>query len=1154
MAGLKIFLLGIPEIKLDGAAVTTDRRKAVALLAYLAVSGRPHARDALAALFWPDYARKSAHAYLRRALWELNQMLGKGWLETDKEKVQLAADTDIWLDTAQFESLLDTGAGAQVSGRFEAAVRLYRGDFMAGFSLSDTAPFDNWQTRQVEYFRRLLAGALEGLADALAAAGEYESALPHARRWLSLDPLNEVAHRTLMHLLAGMGDRTGAIRQYEKCVRILKDELGISPQPETEQLYQAVLHREIPAAGRPAADVVSAVKRTAPSLPAFSTPFIGRRREVEQLISLLLDHDHRFVTLVGPGGTGKTRLAIQAASELIGPFPDGVFFTQLGSLQSQDGIVQAVANSVGFSFYRDEKSRRRQLLDFLREKRLLLILDNFEHLLESSGLVTDILAHAPAVTVLVTSRVRLNLQGEQLCRVDGMQLPGKAEAAAWEEPEEQAQGFSALQLFVDRARLVRPGFALNRENIRPVLEICRLVQGMPLGLELAASWLELLPPEEIAGEIARSLDFLHTNQADVPDRQSSIRAVFESSWKLLSEMEKDAFLRLCVFSGDFSHAAARKVSGADLRALLGLANKSFLQQKEGGRFQLHELMRQYGEERLRMDPAAWRAAKNSHAEYYAGFVADQVPRICSPEQPAALQALEEELEPEIKTAWDWFVTEKRWDRLLEHMLPGLFRFSLARLKSAELISWFRAARLALMSPSSEQERLAFAVFSTVEIYSEEFSMVMDANPMERLSALWVMVREYDLAEGMGFWFVLLAGMVYGRNIDSSLHDPRLEEVVARLRMQDDPWELGMSLLIHSNWWSQYDFDEGKLLEALHIFQHLGVVYEQRVILELLGRHAFQQRRSHAEIMGYFDRARGFKTQFDGQPGSAFTWMFLVGIYFQLGEIEQGFGLLHEQQEMYERMGNLRSLQLNLAWEALHALRYSSYEHALVARKRALELAQKEDKQSDLSWSQFELGETHRVFGQLEKGMTFYEQAQRNFEEMRYPLGLAYCERARGDIDLEEGRCAEALEHYRLFLQYSARENHLWSIAQAHAKLALAHARLGSLDESRLEMRKALVGMYAGGEYDLNLLTLLAEPVCLMREGKPEEAAELASFIASHPVSWNETRAQANAILEEAARTLPEGAFKRAVAQGKLLDLDAVVAGVAEGNKSPQPSR
>jgi DNA-binding SARP family transcriptional activator len=243
MPRLEIALLGPPEIKLNSKPVKTDRRKAIALLAYLAVTSKPHSRDHLSALLWPDYDQESAFAYLRRSLWELNQILGKGWIEADRERAALASAGDLWLDIAVFKGLIHARQG--VVDALTEAISLYRSDFLAGFAVADTASFEDWQIQQAEYFRREFAEALEKLVKAHAQVGAHDTALPYARRWLALDQLNEAAQRAIMRLLAGMGDRTGAIRQYGTCAQSLKAELGIDPQPETTELYQAILHGEI---------------------------------------------------------------------------------------------------------------------------------------------------------------------------------------------------------------------------------------------------------------------------------------------------------------------------------------------------------------------------------------------------------------------------------------------------------------------------------------------------------------------------------------------------------------------------------------------------------------------------------------------------------------------------------------------------------------------------------------------------------------------------------------------------------------------------------------------------------------------------------------------------------------------------------------------
>ncbi|HJS28828.1 MAG TPA: hypothetical protein VJ768_04370, partial [Anaerolineales bacterium] len=915
---------------------------------------------------------------------------------------------------------------------------------------------------------------------------------------------------------------------------------GVEPQPETTVLYESVLHGELHAPPEQDGKSTSAMPGLS-HLPLLPTPFIGRRPDVDRLKALMKDADVRLLTLTGPGGAGKTRLSIQAASELEEAFPDGVFFAALAPVQTELGAIQTIARVIGFPFLRDEESPRQQLLDFLCEKQLLLILDNFEHLIEAVGLVRDILTAATGVKLVITSRVRLNLQGEQLYPVGGMSLPDEFEVSGWDTPIEQAGSFSGVQLFIDRARRVQPEFTLTKENLTSVLEIGRLVQGMPLGLELAAAWVELLPPEEIRLEISHNLDFLDTDLADIPDRQRSIRAVFESSWGLLTDEERETFLRLCVFVGSFSREAALKVSGASLRSLLGLANKSWLQQTSGGRFQLHELMRQYGDERLQMDMPAWREAKNRHAEYFARFVESQSQKMRNADQIAGFRALGEEYEGNIRVAGDWLVAERRWDDLIGRMGLGMFHFDWIRWGLHELIPWFRTARLSVGSETGHERRPAFAILATIEVLCEEFSEIKDADPIERLVAIWKNVIAYDLAEAMGFWFVLLALLVKARKPDSEVEKP-IEDGITRLREPEISWELGICLLAKSNHYSQYVLDKPSLIEAGAIFRELGVIFEQGLVAEQLAKDAYKQRRPLAEIISYYNRAREFYSQLRGYiPRIGINLMGLADLYFRQGKYEEGFALFEEEGREMERMGQRRMQLYNKHWEALFAARYSTYERAVRSRQECYEMTRKHGTQSDLAWQLFEFGDVFRIFGEPEKSLNFLDQAHALFERMNMTLGLGFEQRSRGDLLLQEEEYAAALANYQAFEAFVRDDNHIWGIVQSRAKIALAHAYLGDLELSRLELRSALTEIYDIREDDLALQSMLAEAVCRVREGSLDAAVELASFLQHQPGSWNETKDHAGRILGTAVQSLPEAVVKAAIEHGKGLDYGVVVA-------------
>ncbi|HXQ38643.1 MAG TPA: helix-turn-helix domain-containing protein, partial [Anaerolineales bacterium] len=301
------------------------------------------------------------------------------------------------------------------------------------------------------------------------------------------------------------------------------------------------------------------------NLPHAAAPFVNRTTEIAEITQRLNNPNCRLLTLIGPGGIGKTRLAMRVAANCVEQFDDGVYFASLHPLASPEFILSAIIDVVSPQS-RSGSDLKHQLLQYLREKALLLVLDNFEHLLEGADTLTEILEAAPNVKLLVTSREALNLQGEWRYAVPGLEYP---ETTA----TEQAEAYSAVELFVERARQVRGDLALVDEQAA-VVRVCRLVEGMPLALELAAAWTRILPTDEIASEIQRNLDFLSTSLRDVPQRHQSITAVFEQTWGRLTEEERRVFSALSVFSGGFRREAAEAVAGVSIRVLSDLVDKS----------------------------------------------------------------------------------------------------------------------------------------------------------------------------------------------------------------------------------------------------------------------------------------------------------------------------------------------------------------------------------------------------------------------------------------------------------------------------------------------------------------------------------------------------------------------------------------------------
>ena len=380
------------------------------------------------------------------------------------------------------------------------------------------------------------------------------------------------------------------------------------------------------------------------NLPIQPTDFVGRQKELAEAERLFTQT--RLLTILAPGGSGKTRLGIQMAADLVGDFPDGVFFIALADIGASRDVVQTVAESLGLALSSDEDIQT-QLLTYLTNKRQLLVFDNFEHVIDAAALVTAILGTAPQLKVLVTSRAKLNISGETVVTLGGLET-------TWDSPE-NALHASGVHLFLDAAQRSRAGFVLEPTDLEALSKILEMTDGLPLGILLAAAWVDMLPIGEIASEIAKNLDFLETAMGDVPSRQRSIRAVFEYSWALLGPHEREIFQVLSRFRGGFTREAAEAVGGASLRSLAGLVNKSLVASSpETGRYGVHELLRQYAEAELKGDAALSAQVDEAYAAFYASVMDESAALFVRCDQPAALALVERDID-NIRSAWRHFL-------------------------------------------------------------------------------------------------------------------------------------------------------------------------------------------------------------------------------------------------------------------------------------------------------------------------------------------------------------------------------------------------------------------------------------------------------------------------------------------------------------------
>lgn len=641
---MRLFVFGTPRVEIDGKPVLIRRRKALAALIYLSLQDGPIGRESLAALLWPEAPPDEARRALRQAIWELRQAGLDRWLLADRETIRFVRRNDAWVDALLLRSTvaeLDEMGSYSPQCQRQAlahAADCYRDAFLAGFTVCGSAEFDDWQRERVEEFRSAATRVLYALCGAHLACNELQQAEARARQLLSINSADEVAHRTLMQIYFQTGRRGDALRQYRICCQALQRELGEAPSAETEQL-RASIH-----AARPFTE-----EKEACAGEPLST-FIGRESELALIAARLSSPACRLLTLTGVGGVGKTQLARRAAELNRHLFPDGVRFISLATLDAPTLLLPTIAR---FTAPEANAETEDELFAHLHRKRLLLVLDNFDHLLDGAGRVAEMLRALPSLKILVTSRERLRLTQEWVMEIEGLCCPPADES--------DVDRYPAVRLFLQAARKVKPDFALTAENRMDVARICRLVVGLPLAIELAATWTTKLPCGQIAEELTRSLDLLTTPLRDAEPRHESMRVTFENSWRLLTARQQKIFRRLSVFRDGFELEAAREIAGATVEDLFALMDKSLLRRNAQGRFELHELIRQYATEKLQARAHEVDPLHARHARFYAQLARNIKSGNFGPETE------------NVRAGWDW-ATRHGSLAVVESYIEPIFRF------------------------------------------------------------------------------------------------------------------------------------------------------------------------------------------------------------------------------------------------------------------------------------------------------------------------------------------------------------------------------------------------------------------------------------------------------------------------------------------------
>jgi predicted ATPase/DNA-binding SARP family transcriptional activator len=981
MSRYSLYLFGSPRLEVNGQPVNTDRRKALALLAYLAVNHQPHTREALAALFWPDYDPGKAFAYLRRTLWELNQLLGEGVVLAERETVELNPQAEVWLDVIEFWRCLTQARSAPASRQSALlrALELYQVDFLSNFHLKDAPDFDEWQFLETENLRRDLAGALQTLVDLdLADGGEPDRAITLARRWLALDSFDETAQRALMRAYAQAGQTAAAIRQYQECARILQAELKTAPQPETTALFEQI--KASKAAPTPSAQSTTA--RT--NLPRALTPFIGRAQLVADLAERFTRVGERLITLTGSGGMGKTRLALEVAKVVQLHYPHGVWFIDLAPLSDPLLVPQAVAATLE-ARRQPDRPVLNVLIDHVRDKHLLLVLDNCEHLIDACAQLADqLLQHCPQLHVLATSREALGIQGESSVRVPSLSLPPIEQPA----PEVLARS-EAVQLFLDRARAALPDFELTATNASAIMQICRRLDGIALAIELAASRVKLLTVEQIAARLDDAFHLLTGGSRTALPRQQTLIATIDWSYNLLTDHERVLLRRLAVFAGGWTLEAAEAIGAGDdleryeiLDLLTQLVNKSLVvveqtQLEEArfceARYHLLDTIRQYAREKFAREERAANddnaAVRQRHVLFFLQLAERAEPELQRSDQAAWFNRLDVEYD-NLRAALDWAcLTNDEAGLQLGRALRQYWgvrywsegRQWLTRILALPVAQPRTTARASVLNGAAYLAHMQGDAASAERLYEES-------------TALW---REAgDISEGL-----MHALRVYGNSIhythDKARGRALIEESLALARAAGNQAEMA---------WSLFDLGqitraEGQPAAARTLFEESLALHRavqnptgQGLVLNALGEDAverdeLQHARALLEESLYFYRQAGDKR------GLATSSATLARAAWLQHDLPRAMQLSAESLALTREIGftDLTGWLLGgLGWMALQQQDTRKAEHYLA---EALELLHGNGQRDAISFCMSGMAGVAAAASQFERAATLLGKAQ-----------------------------------------------------------------------------------------------------------------------------------------------------------------------------------
>lgn len=1070
MGELHIHLLGTFQVISNGEPLAGFRSSKVrALLAYLALAGeRPHSRDTLAHLLWGEFDEQAAKINLRQSLSNLRQLLPTPCLTITPQTITFHTIAAVWVDAVAFQQLITDSRGhaheklsrcSECLARLVKAAALYRSELLTGFHLNDAPAFDAWRLPQQESLHQAALWVLGVLIESYDALGQPDEQIACLRQQIGLEPWHESAHRQLMELLARQGRRSQALAQYETCRRILADELGVEPTAETMALMKLIEADRLPPKTMPKVTAVPGH-----NLPAAMTTFVGRASQLAELCARLPRPETRLVTIVGLAGTGKTRLAQATASRLLPDFPQGVWYVPLASLALDEAEIQGrLATAVLCQLPLSAPTTQEPLLtlcDFLRPKKLLLVLDNLEHLLPAAvTVVVELLNQAPQLTILTTSQVRLNCQAETLLPLDGLAVPTT--------PDDDPMAIESVQLFVERARRHYPGFAPAADDWQQMATLCRLLEGLPLAIELAASQAAHYSLAEMVAAIEQNLNILTSTMQDLPPRQRTMQAAFHYAWQLLTPLEQRVLAQLSLFPGEFGREAALAVTEATVTDLVGLVNRSLLRLVGPGRYVLHGLIHQFTAEMLLEKPEAQALAQARYGRYYLAFLQQQCTLFDTPHETQALLAVSREID-NIRPLWRWLSDRADWEGIGEAM-TGLMNFFSDMGRPREGLLLVEEALNQLPNPDDTQVQ----VWARLRCWQAIF-LYRNGRYAQAETQLHQLLPTFQ-ANG-DFSFLALALFTLGRlalQVGSfEAGYGWLQQALARYEALGNVRGISRTLNQLARYYEmvgQFAQARAHYADCLELNQRGGAPRVTAVTLNNLGL-LLHRLGEYAEAQALLQESIAIYRTMDNEFEVAAGLSNLALVLIELAAYDQARALLQQAQQIQETLGYRYRLAIvlnNLGDVANLQERFAEAEAYL---KQSIRLKRELGNEQGLTFSLVHLGQSYLGLKEYDKARTCFMDALRLSQKLALPPLALEAVMGMAQLKAVTGSKVEALQLLQLPLRHAA----AWQRTRREAQ-ALATAIGGDLEEGVRQTAVAAAQTPSLEEVTTRLLTTQSWP-------------------------------------------------------------------------------